>query len=78
MYTPSLAISYDHKVDSLMAALGLAEFCVDIRTIDAPSLSERFAALEAKRDAVTETLHRRVAEYRDALERQYDAIVRPG
>ena len=77
MYKPALAISYDHKVDSLMASLGLSEFCLDIRKIDVPSLTGRFAALEASRDVIVATLQRRVAEYRAALQYQYDSVIRP-
>ena len=74
METPVLAISYDSKVDSLMAGLGLAEFCLDIRTVELPSLLERFAALETRRSAVVATLQMRVTAYRAVLQAQYDAV----
>lgn len=74
---PVLAISYDDKCDSLMAALGLSAFCLDIRTIDRQSLVERFEALSAARDAVAAKLEQRVAAYRRELQGQYDQVFGP-
>jgi polysaccharide pyruvyl transferase WcaK-like protein len=73
-YTPTLAISYDSKVDSLMAVLGLADYCLDIRKIDLAILNERFSALEAKRAFVADQLERSVTAFRKTLEDQYDAV----
>lgn len=74
MHRPVLAIFYDDEVNSLMAGLGLLEFCLDIRKIGVSALIERFDALELQRDIVTQARKGRVAEYREALEQQYDWV----
>lgn len=74
MYTPVLAISYDDKVDALMAGLDLSAFCLDIRAVALSSLIERFIALEESRSIVVDKLQKRIAEYRDSLQQQYDQV----
>jgi len=73
-HTPTLAISYESKVDSLMASFGLAEYCLDIHTIEPRILIDRFAMLESNRERVAKRIESRVAEYRDALENQYEVV----
>lgn len=72
--TPVLAISHHPKVATLMNALGLARYCVDIRRLDLPLLSGTFESLVDRRDEVRRRLAEALASYRSELTRQFDHL----
>jgi polysaccharide pyruvyl transferase WcaK-like protein len=76
MYTPSLAVSYESKIDSLMESLGLSEYCLNIDTVEEKTLIERFTSLENSREAIRNRLRQRVADYRAELQAQYEIVFR--
>ncbi len=75
VHTPVLAIANQPKMADLMLAMNQAQYRLDIGTLTVESLIERFTLLQFNRDSVKAELTRRVAEYREALDRQYDAVL---
>jgi polysaccharide pyruvyl transferase WcaK-like protein len=72
---PTLSIGYARKNDVLMSSMGLdAEFCQSARAVDFDLLIEQFKALEARRDELTRTLHRRGRAQARRVEEQFAAL----
>jgi polysaccharide pyruvyl transferase WcaK-like protein len=71
---PVVAISFHHKCSSLMAELGLAEYCREFERIDAETLIERFQALELNAGDVRRTVRDGARAARATLEEQYDLL----
>jgi len=68
---PVLALSYHVKIRSLMASVGLSEYCQDIATLDATRLRKQFNALEENAELLRSSLHQKNEECRRALDEQY-------
>ena len=49
LHKPVIAISFHHKVSSLMAQMALSEYCHDIHQMDADRLIAQFQKLEKQR-----------------------------
>ena len=49
---PVISISFHHKCDSLMSAMGLSEYCLDINDLKADQLIEKFCDLENNADRI--------------------------
>lgn len=71
---PVLAISFHEKVDSLMNAVGLADFGQDIEEIDVDKMTEQFLALERMSDVIASQIRQKADAYRFALDEQYNRI----
>jgi polysaccharide pyruvyl transferase WcaK-like protein len=71
---PVLSISYHEKTASLMAGMGLAEYCQDIDQLDVGRLIEQFIKLQKNADNLRPQIKRRVEEFRKALDEQYNFI----
>lgn len=71
---PALAISFHEKDDSLMTAVGLQEFCQDIKNLDVSRLIEQFVRLEEDADRLREEIRRKTRRYRRELDKQYTRI----
>jgi polysaccharide pyruvyl transferase WcaK-like protein len=71
---PVLAVAHHPKVTHLMSDLGLAGYCVDIRSFDVNLLTDRFAALVRNADEIRSRMSARLATYRQRLERQFDNV----
>jgi polysaccharide pyruvyl transferase WcaK-like protein len=71
---PTLAISYDRKVDAHMSDMGMAEYCLDIHALEGPGLASAFMALVANGDLIRSRLRDRCAAHAVALQRQYDDV----
>ena len=74
---PVLAIAHHPKVTQLMNALGLSEYCVDMRTFDPVRLADKFSSLVASMETVKERMARNLVEYRSQLATQWDALFPP-
>lgn len=72
---PTLAISYHHKVETHMREIGEDEFRVPLIGVDAEGLMERFEALRAARDVVSDRIARARDDRRAQLARQLEALV---
>jgi polysaccharide pyruvyl transferase WcaK-like protein len=73
---PVIAISFHHKCASLMGEMGLSEYCLDIEHLDAERLIESFRLLERNADALRSTIGRQVSRLREAVDAQYDLIIK--
>lgn len=72
---PVVAISFHEKVESLMSAMGLADFCQDIEDINLEKLKKQFTAAKRNAQPLKLQIQRKTEDYRRALERQYENLV---
>jgi polysaccharide pyruvyl transferase WcaK-like protein len=63
---PTIALSYARKIDSLMADLGLGEYCLPAGAIDVAALKSLFTELETRRDEISREVEKVVAEISQA------------
>lgn len=73
---PTISISYSQKMDSIMANMGLAEYCQSARAVDVDLLVRQLAELEAKPEEFWQRLRDRSAAKGKLLEKQYDVLDR--
>ena len=71
---PTISISFHHKCDSLMSAMGLSEYCLDINNLNAEKLLEKFHDLETNADKIKPLVAARARQFRKALDEQYKLI----
>jgi polysaccharide pyruvyl transferase WcaK-like protein len=71
---PVLAVSHHPKMTALMSDIGLARYCVDIRTFEPDSLMKTFAAMVADGDLIRQRMAAKLAYNRDMLTRQLDEL----
>jgi polysaccharide pyruvyl transferase WcaK-like protein len=71
---PVLAISHHPKMTSLMADLGLSEYCIDIHDIDTSLLIAKFHSLVTDAPGIRRRMAAKAATYREALTRQLDDL----
>jgi polysaccharide pyruvyl transferase WcaK-like protein len=71
---PVIAISFHHKCGSLMSALGLSEYCLDINDLRADRLIEKFCDLERNVDKIELLIREKAKEFRKSLDEQYKFI----
>lgn len=71
---PVLAISHHPKVATLMSDMGLAKYCVDIRTFDLNLLTETFGAVVRNSDEIKARMAERLDCYRRQLTMQFDDL----
>jgi polysaccharide pyruvyl transferase WcaK-like protein len=68
---PVVSISFHHKCESLMNAMGLAEYCMDINNLQADDLVGKISALEKNADKLKVMIGERTRAARAALDEQY-------
>jgi polysaccharide pyruvyl transferase WcaK-like protein len=71
---PVISLSFHHKCESLMSAVGLSEYCLDIKDCDAEMLIEKLRALEKNADKIKPLIEKKVRGFREALDEQYRCI----
>jgi polysaccharide pyruvyl transferase WcaK-like protein len=71
---PTIAISFHHKCESLMRAMGLSAYCLDIDKLKADTLIEKFCDLNTNADRLKPLVREKAGEYRKALDEQYQII----
>jgi polysaccharide pyruvyl transferase WcaK-like protein len=71
---PTIAVSFHHKCESLMRAMGLSEYCVDLDEVDADLLIRKAQKLEARSDDVKGSIREMTSLYRRALDWQYEQL----
>jgi polysaccharide pyruvyl transferase WcaK-like protein len=71
---PVIAISFHHKCSSLMSAMGLSAYCLDMNDLSDDALIEKFRDLKANAPKLTPLIEGKVRELRDALDEQYKRI----
>ena len=77
MNIPVIALSHHPKVSTLMADLGLSEFCIDIDTFDVELLTATFTRLMADSVAIKARMAEKAALYKSALATQFDQLFSP-
>ncbi len=71
---PVISISFHHKCVSLMAAMGLSGYCLDINDLKTDRLIETFRDVELNADRLKALIRGKVGEFREALDEQYSLI----
>jgi polysaccharide pyruvyl transferase WcaK-like protein len=71
---PVISISFHNKCESLMSAMGLSDYCLDINDLKADRLIEKFCQLEADSDIIKRSMRAKATEFREALDEQYKFI----
>jgi len=71
---PSIAISFHHKCSALMSEMGLSEYCLDIKHLDAKGLIGQFCQLEKNAANLRNLIGEAAADRRKALDEQYMTI----
>ncbi len=71
---PVVALSYHEKIASLMAGVGMGDYCQNIDRLDVDVLVQQFLKLEKNADIVKPVIEQKVEQYRKALDRQYAHI----
>jgi polysaccharide pyruvyl transferase WcaK-like protein len=72
---PVVSISFHHKCDSLMAAMGMSDYCLNSGDLEPERLIETFCRLEVNADALKPLIKERIKRFRDALDQQYQLIL---
>jgi polysaccharide pyruvyl transferase WcaK-like protein len=71
---PVIAISFHHKCESLMSAIGLSDYCLNINDLKADKLIEKFRDLEINANKIEQSIRCKAREFREALDEQYKLI----
>jgi polysaccharide pyruvyl transferase WcaK-like protein len=71
---PVIALSDHQKLDSLMAGLGLEEYCVPLRNLDVDTLVKQLTKLERNAGKLKPCIKQKVEEYHEALNQEYSEI----
>jgi polysaccharide pyruvyl transferase WcaK-like protein len=71
---PVISISFHNKCESLMSAMGLSAYCLDINGLKADKLIEKFRDLETNANKLKLSISERAREFRKALDEQYRFI----
>jgi len=71
---PVISISFHHKCASLMTAMGLSGYCLDINDLKTDGLIEKVCDAELNADRLKALIRGKVGEFREALDEQYRFI----
>jgi len=71
---PVISVSFHHKCESVMAMMGMSEYCLRMDGLKAVDLIERLHRLQANALTVTDLVRERTAAFRLALDQQYDML----
>ena len=71
---PVISIAFHHKCESLMSAVGLSEYCLNMNDLKAEQLIERFCDLERNCNEIKLSIGEKTTEFRAALDHQYEII----
>ena len=71
---PVISISFHHKCESLMSAMGLSRYCLDINDLNADRLIEKFCDVKANASTLKRVIKGKVGEFRNELDEQYKVI----
>jgi polysaccharide pyruvyl transferase WcaK-like protein len=71
---PVISISFHHKCESLMSAMGLSAYSLDINTLKADRLIEKFCDLETNAAKLKPLIKEKAREFREVLDEQYRFI----
>lgn len=72
---PVVAISFHHKVSSLMKATGLSDYCLEIEGLTADSLKAKVREAEENRHFLKAIIRAQAERWRAELDVHYDAVM---
>jgi polysaccharide pyruvyl transferase WcaK-like protein len=72
---PVISISFHQKCDSLMAAMGMSDYCLNSGDLEPGRLIETFRRLEVNANALKPMIRERNKRFRDTLDQQYQLIL---
>jgi polysaccharide pyruvyl transferase WcaK-like protein len=72
---PAISISFHHKCDALMSAMGMDEYRLDLKTLNSQELVETFEALGRSTAVLEPQIRDRASAFRAALDEQYERIL---
>ncbi|HUB13725.1 MAG TPA: polysaccharide pyruvyl transferase family protein [Acetobacteraceae bacterium] len=71
---PVISISFHHKCESLMAMMGMSDYCLEMGGLKADRLIDTLSRLEANAHLLGPSVRERTAEFRQALDQQYEML----
>ena len=71
---PVIALSHHTKVSTLMADIGLQDYCLDLRTVDANKLIDTFSSLVANTPEIKKRMEETRSVYQARLASQFDKL----
>jgi polysaccharide pyruvyl transferase WcaK-like protein len=71
---PVISISFHHKCESLMAMMGMSDYCLQMGGLKAGRLIDTFSRLEANADTLGPAIRQKTALFRLELDQQYDML----
>lgn len=74
MNKPLIALSHHPKVATLMAELGLSEYCLDMESFEAEQLEEKFTKLVANANTIKARMAEQATRYKAELTEQFDQL----
>jgi polysaccharide pyruvyl transferase WcaK-like protein len=72
---PVVSISFHHKCESLMDAMGLSAYCLSINDVTIDVLTHKFCELTRNASMLRPLIKKRVQEFRDVLNEQYGLVI---
>jgi polysaccharide pyruvyl transferase WcaK-like protein len=72
---PTVSISFHAKCASLMSAMGMSEYCLQIERLKSDDLIEKVLDVERNSSRLKSLIARKCEEFREALEEQYGVIL---
>ena len=72
---PVISVSFHHKCNSLMAAMGMSDYCLNSGDLEPDRLIETFCRLEVNADTLKPLIKERIKRFRQALDRQYELLL---
>ena len=71
---PVISISFHHKCASLMAMMGMSDYCLEMGGLKAGQLIDTLRRLEANAYMLRPSIREKITAFRQALDRQYDML----
>jgi polysaccharide pyruvyl transferase WcaK-like protein len=71
---PVISISFHHKCESLMAMVGMSDYCLEMRGLKADQLIDALRRLETEAHTLRLSIRDRITGFRQTLDQQYDVL----
>jgi len=71
---PLISISFHHKCESLMAMMGMSDYCLEMRGLGVDRLIDALRQLDANAEELRHSIKTRVTAFRETLDRQYEVL----
>jgi polysaccharide pyruvyl transferase WcaK-like protein len=71
---PVISVSFHHKCESLMRAVDMSDYCLDMNDLTAKSLINKFSNLERNADDIKQKIGDKTELFRQELDEQYRLI----